>query len=431
MSRALIHGLRRPWPPRYATFSCGIRFASSGPRTHYQVLGVTPSASRQEIKDAFFTLSKENHPDLNPDHPEAAEKFQAVVEAYDVLADPEKKRDYDRALGVRRPRSTLNWQPGQKRRDPEDEWGRQVDVDLSQKNMNRAWGLYKERWKAEEARLNELEELKVAFRINMDRRRDMFQHLSKEEQVEFREACRLFRHPEQWAHDREVVRPDKENAEAKRPESLFVRILSMLGWGRVAPPDPEPATPSRHVNFSTTAPLVSGSKRKSSLGSKSSSTHSSTGTTRATKTSKLDLNQLELEHATPPSEPRKPDPAKQTAKEDSSRSKAMSDAVDFDPEEIVKASQTPNFTAFDPTNEVERHQRARQSEMDANLRRKQKREDELDSKMWSKWKEAQEHANLEPPPDPLERDRQARDKLSLQDIFQNVQQGWKDTDTWR
>lgn len=58
----------------------------------YKVLGVSPGASREEIKKAYRKKAKEYHPDLHPDDPEAARKMNEINEAYDMLQDPEKYR---------------------------------------------------------------------------------------------------------------------------------------------------------------------------------------------------------------------------------------------------------------------------------------------------------------------------------------------------
>lgn len=62
---------------------------------HYQVLGVSPDASQDEIKKAYRKLARELHPDVNPS-PEAEEKFKLVTHAYEVLSDPQSRAQYDR-----------------------------------------------------------------------------------------------------------------------------------------------------------------------------------------------------------------------------------------------------------------------------------------------------------------------------------------------
>ncbi len=61
----------------------------------YKTLGVSKDASEEEIKKAYRKLARQYHPDRNPDDPAAEEKFKEISAAHDVLADPEKRREYD------------------------------------------------------------------------------------------------------------------------------------------------------------------------------------------------------------------------------------------------------------------------------------------------------------------------------------------------
>lgn len=66
-------------------------------KDYYATLGVDPRASEAEIRQAFRQLARRFHPDLNPDSPEAEARFREVNEAYQVLSDPQRRREYDRA----------------------------------------------------------------------------------------------------------------------------------------------------------------------------------------------------------------------------------------------------------------------------------------------------------------------------------------------
>jgi len=65
-------------------------------KDYYQILGVSRGASLEDIKKAYRRLALKYHPDRNPENrEEATEKFKEINEAYEVLGDPEKRRQYD------------------------------------------------------------------------------------------------------------------------------------------------------------------------------------------------------------------------------------------------------------------------------------------------------------------------------------------------
>jgi molecular chaperone DnaJ len=65
-------------------------------KDYYQILGVAEDADIAGIKKAYRKLAKQYHPDANPDNPAAGERFKEIAEAYSVLSDAEKRRQYDR-----------------------------------------------------------------------------------------------------------------------------------------------------------------------------------------------------------------------------------------------------------------------------------------------------------------------------------------------
>jgi DnaJ-class molecular chaperone len=64
-------------------------------RDYYEILGVPKTASQDEIRKAHRKLVRQHHPDVNRNNPKAAERFKEVQDAYDVLSDEQKRKQYD------------------------------------------------------------------------------------------------------------------------------------------------------------------------------------------------------------------------------------------------------------------------------------------------------------------------------------------------
>ncbi|XP_062420724.1 dnaJ homolog subfamily A member 3, mitochondrial-like isoform X2 [Pungitius pungitius] len=82
-------------PPGISCLSFHSSSRSASRQDLYEVLGVSRSASQKDIKKAYYQLAKKYHPDTNPDEPDAKEKFAQLAEAYEVLSDEVKRKQYD------------------------------------------------------------------------------------------------------------------------------------------------------------------------------------------------------------------------------------------------------------------------------------------------------------------------------------------------
>ncbi|KAK3099479.1 hypothetical protein FSP39_005076 [Pinctada imbricata] len=76
-------------PKEFHTTTCLLK------EDYYQILGVSKSASQKDIKKAYYQKAKKYHPDVNKNDSSAAKKFQEVSEAYEVLSDENKRKQYD------------------------------------------------------------------------------------------------------------------------------------------------------------------------------------------------------------------------------------------------------------------------------------------------------------------------------------------------
>src|SRR5262249_41128852 len=81
---------------RQSSGSWGAEPDLASKRDYYEVLGVSQSASADDIKGAYRRLARKHHPDVNPGDGEAETRFKEINEAYEVLSDPNKRARYDR-----------------------------------------------------------------------------------------------------------------------------------------------------------------------------------------------------------------------------------------------------------------------------------------------------------------------------------------------
>jgi len=90
-------------------------------RDYYETLGLSREATDEQIRAAYRKLARKHHPDVNPGNKDAEEKFKEINEAYSVLSDPQKRKQYDE-LGP-------NWKAGADFKPPPG-WRRDVQVDF-------------------------------------------------------------------------------------------------------------------------------------------------------------------------------------------------------------------------------------------------------------------------------------------------------------
>ena len=99
---------------------------SDGERSYYDVLGVVPNASQDDIKRAYRRLAKAYHPDVNRD-PDADARFKEINEANQILSAPDRRAQYDRLVLMQE----MHTEHEQEKRVRYEEW-RQTQGGVSQ-----------------------------------------------------------------------------------------------------------------------------------------------------------------------------------------------------------------------------------------------------------------------------------------------------------
>lgn len=108
----MLHSTKSQLARLYSTKQ-GTRSTS---KNHYDTLNITPRATQNEVKSAYYKLTLQYHPDKNKSD-YAKEKFQDISEAYEVLSSHEQRKIYDRSILLRQPLSSTSEEPMSHYRD--------------------------------------------------------------------------------------------------------------------------------------------------------------------------------------------------------------------------------------------------------------------------------------------------------------------------
>jgi curved DNA-binding protein CbpA len=105
----------------------------------YQVLGVSPNASEDEIRQAYRRLAKQYHPDLNPGDKTAAQKMNEINAAYDAIKNPQAYRQQQAQQQARQQYSQAGYQEYNPFEDLFRSWGAQSQSDDWQQESRNGW----------------------------------------------------------------------------------------------------------------------------------------------------------------------------------------------------------------------------------------------------------------------------------------------------
>uniref|UniRef100_A0A1I8B4J3 J domain-containing protein n=1 Tax=Meloidogyne hapla TaxID=6305 RepID=A0A1I8B4J3_MELHA len=219
--------------PLYFTSTVSFSTASDGRRDYYKVLGVQRSSTAEEIKDAFYKLSKKYHPDVNPENKEKASKsFHEVSEAYEVLGSKEKRRAYD-SLTAEMPTKTFKathhqrTKTGEQRqRKWEKDWS---DLDIDYKDFEHFQNLSRKKRMFHNSATNTSENFWAAqqeaasnYRSNLAREREIRE---RQLQLQLDERRRREEHPMPTF---EKLRLQTEKLEREAKKDRLFKYLSLL-----------------------------------------------------------------------------------------------------------------------------------------------------------------------------------------------------------